>query len=84
MIDRAHVYAADYTINGDDWRDRTLAQSLEDAAEMRAGAEQLLVYRVAHARHAGMSWQQIGDGLGISKQAAQQRYGASSAALNKA
>lgn len=32
-------------------------------------------YDVAAARHAGVSWEQIGKALETSKQAAQQRYG---------
>jgi hypothetical protein len=57
--------------------DEPLAQ-LEAAAQLRAElAEQtdaLLGHFVDQARRAGCSWTQIGDALGVSKQAAQQRH----------
>lgn len=39
-------------------------------------------YAVAEERAAGRSWSQIGDQLGITKQAAQQRYGKSTTAVD--
>lgn len=39
-------------------------------------AEDALYRAVEDAREAGMSWQAIGDVLGVSRQAAQQRFGA--------
>lgn len=41
-----------------------------------AAAENHLVETVQHQRRMGATWQQIGDILGTSRQAAQQRYGA--------
>jgi len=49
---------------------------LERAAIARARGEGQVVEAVAGARSKGMSWQRIGDILGTSAQAAQQRYGA--------
>src|SRR5882724_10764505 len=36
--------------------------------------EQLVGHYVGEAKHAGASWTQIGDAIGVSKQAAQQRW----------
>lgn len=49
---------------------------LERATIARARGEQQVLDAVATARSKGMSWQRIGDILGTSAQAAQQRYGA--------
>lgn len=38
-------------------------------------SQELLSQAVLAARHAGVSWSEIGDQLGVTKQAAQQRYG---------
>lgn len=48
---------------------------LERAALARARSERQLVDAVTTARAKGVSWQRIGDLLGTSGQAAQQRYG---------
>ena len=48
---------------------------LERAAIARARGEQQVLDAVTTARTKGMSWQRIGDILGTSAQAAQQRYG---------
>lgn len=47
---------------------------IRDAIE-RALCEQRIAQDVADARRAGLSWKKIGAALGISAQAAQQRYG---------
>ena len=47
---------------------------IRDAIE-RALCEQRITQDVADARRAGLSWKRIGATLGISPQAAQQRYG---------
>ena len=49
---------------------------LERATIARARGEQQVLDAVTTARSKGMSWQRIGDILGTSAQAAQQRYGA--------
>ncbi|RFA07527.1 DUF3887 domain-containing protein [Subtercola boreus] len=48
-----------------------------DAIEMRATSEQIVVAAVRQAREDGTSWQEIGDALGVTRQAAFQRYGKS-------
>jgi len=49
---------------------------LERATVARARGERQVLDAVTAARSKGMSWQRIGDILGTSAQAAQQRYGA--------
>ncbi len=52
-----------------------LIQAISDLERLRTAA--LLAQRdyVALARHQGMTWAEIGDELGITRQAAQQRFG---------
>ena len=49
---------------------------LQRAAVARARSERQIVDAVTAARTAGISWSKIGELLGTSAQAAQQRYGA--------
>lgn len=49
---------------------------LERAAVARARGERQIVDAVTAARSKGVPWQRIGELLGTSAQAAQQRYGA--------
>jgi hypothetical protein len=49
---------------------------LQRAALARARSERQIVEAVVGARAAGISWNKIGELLGTSAQAAQQRYGA--------
>ncbi len=49
---------------------------LSRAALARARSERQIVDAVVAARNAGISWARIGELLGTSAQAAQQRYGA--------
>ena len=49
---------------------------LERAAVARARSEQQIIEAVTGARTKGVSWHRIGELLGTSPQAAQQRYGA--------
>jgi len=49
---------------------------LQRATIARARGERQVVEAVVAARGKGLSWQRIGDILGTSAQAAQQRYGA--------
>ena len=48
---------------------------LREAVQHRAGAEAEIAGAVAAARDTGYSWAVIGGMLGVSAQAAQQRYG---------
>lgn len=48
---------------------------LERAALTRARSERQIVDAITTARAKGVSWQRIGELLGTSAQAAQQRYG---------
>ena len=48
---------------------------LERAAIARARSERQVVEAVIAARNKGLSWQRIGEVLGTSAQAAEQRYG---------
>jgi hypothetical protein len=48
---------------------------LQRAALARAHSERQVVDAVVAARGAGLSWQKIGQMIGTSAQAAQQRYG---------
>ena len=48
---------------------------LHRAVVARARSEQQLIDAVARARSAGLTWQKVGDLMGTSAQAAQQRYG---------
>ena len=41
----------------------------------RARSEEALIDAITRARLAGLTWQRIGDSIGTSAQAAQQRYG---------
>lgn len=45
------------------------------ASQIREGAEALMGATVQQAREVGRTWQEIGDVLGVSRQAAFQRYG---------
>lgn len=47
---------------------------LIDAARAVSDAERQLAQAARATRHAGASWTQIGDALGITRQAAQQRW----------
>ena len=57
------------------------AQRLRVAAGLRDAAEEAIAAEIVYAHWAElMSWREIGECLGITAQAAQQRYGGSSAA----
>lgn len=48
-------------------------------ADIRAEVERLISTNVALARRDGASWSELGDALGVSKQAAHERYGTTAA-----
>ncbi|MFD3685899.1 DUF3887 domain-containing protein [Nocardiopsis sp. NPDC058631] len=54
----------------DDWAD-----SIGRAVSMQTAADDVVRAVVQQARHNGATWQVIGDALGVSRQAAFQRYG---------
>jgi hypothetical protein len=51
-----------------------VAAAVEVAARLRIRADELVDHFVAAARAAGSSWTEIGGALGVTKQAAQQRF----------
>lgn len=50
-------------------------QSLAAASQLASAAERSLHLLVAEARAAGMTWAQVGEVLGVTRQAAQKRFG---------
>lgn len=48
---------------------------VRDAREIQSGADGLMAAAVQQARAAGRTWQDIGDALGVTRQAAFQKYG---------
>lgn len=58
---------------GDSPLDRVEA-ALRVSEELASGADDLIGHFVAEARQAGCSWTQIGERIGVSKQAARQRF----------
>lgn len=57
-----------HTATGDHLHD------LAQLATQRAELDHRIAARVAQAREAGRTWEQIGAALGVTKQAAQKRY----------
>ncbi len=56
--------------------DRADAQSMiAHAGFLTSYAETMVEFAVEDARTAGHTWQEVGDMLGVTKQAAQQRFG---------
>ncbi|ANE78508.1 DUF3887 domain-containing protein [Mycobacterium adipatum] len=50
-------------------------ESVRAARDIQSGAEALMAAAVRQAREGGRTWQEIGDVLGVSRQAAFQKYG---------
>jgi len=50
-------------------------QGLRAVLALRRLAERLEAQQVAHARERGLSWQQIGDALGVTRQSIHTKYG---------
>jgi len=59
----------------EDWQGLEGADVLQLLAMLRDTADSALKDAVRQARAEGMSWEQVGRWTGVSKQAAQQRYG---------
>ena len=60
--------------------DTSALQELSQLADQRAAVEADVVAAVRRARSANRTWSEIGAMLGVSKQAAQRRYGRASSA----
>ena len=63
------------------WLDSTSLKTVGRLAEQRDNLEAELAQGVAAARQDDWSWAMIGIMLGVTRQAAQQRYGAAAAEL---
>ncbi len=55
--------------------DTETLRAIAELAETRNGVDEQLTEPVRTARHAHRSWSEIGTMLGVSKQAAQRKYG---------
>ena len=67
-------------VHGRDWR---ALEAIEAAAGQLRAAEDQVVRTVAAARRLGHSWGELGTALGVSRQAAQQRFGGMTAGGTK-
>lgn len=73
-LDTAHVGRQDaLTVPGA--KKATAVQRVRDDARRLERVESDLRAAVCRARDEGATWQELGDALGISRQAAQQRFG---------
>jgi hypothetical protein len=73
-VDASHLIArVDSEVGGDDPLAR-VAHASHLADELAEAGDQLIDHFVLAAREAGCSWSDIGGSLGVSKQAAQQRF----------
>ena len=59
-------------VGGRDW---SALEGVEAAADRIRAAEEQLAAAVASARRLGHSWSELGAALGVTRQAAQQRFG---------
>lgn len=69
-----HVVAATERF-GDDWTDPDPLTAVRSARQLSRSVDDALRAAVRRARDAGRTWQEIGDLLGTSRQAAFQRFG---------
>jgi ATP-dependent Clp protease ATP-binding subunit ClpA len=67
LVEAVGQRAADSPLN-------RIEAALVVSAELVSGADELVGYFVAEARQSGCSWTEIGQRIGVSKQAAQQRF----------
>lgn len=58
-------------VHGRDW---SALEAIEEAVEQLRAAEHQLAAAVASARRLGHSWSELGAALGVTRQAAQQRF----------
>jgi hypothetical protein len=65
--------AQDSADGGDDAE--TVLRQVQEAGEAETNATSVLRSRVAAARAAGATWRQIGEHLGVTRQAAAKRFG---------
>ena len=79
ILDHADELAARFETHepGDDIHEATELRLFREAFVARADAERALGEAVVRARHDGHSWASIGAMVGISGEAARQRYGQS-------
>ena len=83
LPDLDHLIAAVAESAGTDDALAQLAAAAQARAELDDLTEALLDHFVAAARESGCSWSQIGNVLGVSKQAAQQRHTATQSAARQ-
>jgi hypothetical protein len=70
----AHTQALAGILHREDSQENAL-HLVSGAAAVKAGADRLLAASVDDARRAGATWQAVGSALGITRQAAYQRFG---------
>ena len=75
-IDHLHSMAATLADPGED---RTPLQVVEDARWLQDQVDRAMRQLVDDAREAGASWADVGKALGVSRQAAHERFGKSGA-----
>jgi hypothetical protein len=68
------IQAVGASASEDDSRER-LRAAINDAARLNELGDELVAHFVAEARRAWCSWAEVGAVLGVSKQAAQRRFG---------
>lgn len=74
----AWLASDEFNPDPDEWQDAAPLRRLMAANAAVGHARTLLAAEVEAARSAGLSWGAIGAALGVSKQAARQRFGAPS------
>jgi ATP-dependent Clp protease ATP-binding subunit ClpA len=69
-----HLITYVTSLNPDDGPLQELSSAITVAAQLEEQSDALIGYFVDRARHSGASWSQIGEAMGVSKQAAQKRF----------
>lgn len=76
ILDHADEIADRFdSVEADDLHPAAPLRALASAAQRRADAESDMAAQVRECRAAGWPWSDIGRALGVTAQAAQQRYG---------